>query len=116
MVKVETLKRCLTDRIDRRMGNVVNAVEDRIQNTFRTTPDNTIIPRIEKVVRSATLSGGQHAASFTAPSHQFLSNIVFTVLEAGLLALYRILSLFIALHTFLQFFRSFSLEVFPNRC
>ena len=41
-VNVQTLERCFTEGIDRKMGNIVDTVEDRIQNAILTAIDNII--------------------------------------------------------------------------
>ena len=43
---VKTLERCFNERIDRKMSNIVDTVEDRIQNSFLTTIDNIVAPNI----------------------------------------------------------------------
>ena len=67
-MNVQTLDRCLTDRIDREMGNFVDRVEDGIRNAILTAIDNVITMRIELAVRSINASSGRSATSVTANS------------------------------------------------
>ena len=60
---VQTLERCLTEKIDREKGNFVDTVEDRIQNMILTTIDNFNTPRIKLAVRSMGASSERDAAS-----------------------------------------------------
>ena len=60
------MERCFNEKIDRKMGSIVDAVEDRIQNAILTAIDNIITPRIELAVRSITASYGRDATSVTA--------------------------------------------------
>ena len=69
-VNVQTLERCFNERIDRKMINFVDAVEDRIQNAILTVIDNIITPRIEFAVRSENASSGRDATSVTANSER----------------------------------------------
>ena len=36
-VNVQLLERCFNEKIDRELGNIVDTVDDRIQNTISTT-------------------------------------------------------------------------------
>ena len=54
------------DKIGEEMGNIVDTVEDRIQNSFLTAIDDIIIPRIELAVGSINAFSGQDTASVTA--------------------------------------------------
>ena len=67
-VNVQTLERCLTDRIDRKMGKFAETVEGRIHNSVLTAIDNIIRASIELAVRSINASSGRDAASVTANS------------------------------------------------
>ena len=40
-ISVKTLERCFNERIDRKMSNIVDTVEDRIQNAILTAIDNS---------------------------------------------------------------------------
>ena len=51
-VNVQTLERSFNERIDNEMGNIVDTVEDRIQNTVLAAIDSNITPRIELAVIS----------------------------------------------------------------
>ena len=65
-VNVQTLLRCLNERIDRELGNITDTVEDRIQNAILTAVDKIIRSRIELAVRSINTSPGRDPASVTA--------------------------------------------------
>ena len=67
---VQTFERCLTDMIEREMGNFVGTVESRIQNAILTAIDNIITPRIELAVRSRNASSERDAASVTVNSER----------------------------------------------
>ena len=69
-VNVKTLERCLNERIDREMSNIVDTVEDRIQNAILSAIDNIIAPKIELAIRSINASSGRDVASVTANSER----------------------------------------------
>ena len=46
-VNVETLEKCFIERIDRKMSNIVDTVEDRIENATLTDIDSIVAPKIE---------------------------------------------------------------------
>ena len=68
LMNVKTLERCFNERIDREMGNIVDTVEDRIQNTILTAIDSNFIPKIELAIKSKNASSGRDAISVTANS------------------------------------------------
>ena len=45
-MSVKTLERCVNERIDREMSNIVDAVEDRIQNAFLAAIVNIVASKI----------------------------------------------------------------------
>ena len=57
-MNVQMWERCLSDSLDREMGNIVETVENRIQNAVLTAMDNIIDPSIELVVKSLYASSG----------------------------------------------------------
>ena len=69
-VNVKTLERCLNERIDREMSNIVDTVEDRIQNAILSAIDNIVAPKIELAIRSINASSGRDVASVTANSER----------------------------------------------
>ena len=69
-VNVQTLGKCFNGKIGRKLGNIVDTVEDRIQNANLNAIDNIITPRIELAVRSVNVSSGRDAASITANSER----------------------------------------------
>ena len=69
-VNVKTFERCFNEWIDREMGNIVDAVEDRIQNAILTAIDNVLTPRIEVAVRSKYASYTREATSVAANSER----------------------------------------------
>ena len=46
-VNVKTLERFFNEKIDRRMSNIVDTVEDRIQNATLIANDSIVAPKIE---------------------------------------------------------------------
>ena len=46
-VNLKILEWCFNERIDRKMSNIVDTVEDRIQNAILTVIDNIVAPKIE---------------------------------------------------------------------
>ena len=70
VTNVETLERCFNERIDRKMNNIVNTVEDRIQNAILTAIDNIIAPKIELAIRSINASSGRDVASVSVNSER----------------------------------------------
>ena len=69
-MNVQTLERCFNGRIDKEVGNFVDTVEDRFQNSILTVIDSSITPRIELAVRSVNASLRRDAASVTANSER----------------------------------------------
>ena len=69
-MNVKTLQRCFIERIDREMGNIVDTVEDRIQNTILTAIDNIVTPKIELAIRSINASSGRDATSVSPSSER----------------------------------------------
>ena len=69
-MSVKTLERCLNERIDREMSNIVDKVEDRIQNAILTAIDNIVAPKIELAIRSINASSGRDATSVSANSER----------------------------------------------
>ena len=60
--------KCLTDKIDEEMGNFVEPVENRIQNSILTAIDYVVTPRIELAVRPINAFSRWDAANFIANS------------------------------------------------
>ena len=60
---MKTLERCLSEKIDREMNNIVDTVEDRIQNAILTAINNVVTPKIELAIRSINASSGRDATS-----------------------------------------------------
>ena len=69
-MNVKTLERCFNERIDRKMSNIIDKVEDRIQNAILTAIDNTVAPKIEIAIRSINTSSGQDVTSASATSER----------------------------------------------
>ena len=69
-LNVVTLKRCFREKIDRKMGNFVDTVEDRIQDAHLTAIDNMIALKIELAIKSTSASSGRDATSVTANSER----------------------------------------------
>ena len=69
-VNMKTLERCFNKRIDREMSNIVDAVEDRVQNTILTAIHNIIAPKNELAIRSINSSSGRDVTSVTATSER----------------------------------------------
>ena len=69
-MSVETLERCLNERIDREMSNVVDTFEDRIQDAILAAVDNIVSPKIELAIRSINASSGRDATSVSANSER----------------------------------------------
>ena len=69
-LNVKTLERCFIERIDRKMNNIVETVEDRIQNAILTDKDNIVAPKIELAIRSINTSSGRDVTSVSANSER----------------------------------------------
>ena len=69
-MSVKTLERCLSERIDRKMSNIVDTVEDKIQNAILTAIDNIVAPKIELAIRSINASSGRDVTSMSANSER----------------------------------------------
>ena len=67
---MKTLKRCFSEKIDHKMSNVVDTVEDRIQNAILTAIDSIVPPKIELAIRSINESSRRDATSVTANSER----------------------------------------------
>ena len=68
MVNEKILERCFNERIDRKMNNIVDTVEDRIRNAILTAIDNIVAPKIELAIRPINASSGRDVTSVTANS------------------------------------------------
>ena len=66
VMSMKTLEKCLNERIDREMSNIVDTVEDRIQNAILTAIENTVAPKIELAISSISASSQQDATSVSA--------------------------------------------------
>ena len=69
-MSVKTLERCFNERIDRKMSNFVDTVEDRIQNAVLTAIENIVAPKIELAIRSINAFSGRDATSMSANSER----------------------------------------------
>ena len=69
-MNVKTLERCLNERIDREMIDIVDTVEDGIPNAIVTAIDNIVAPKIELAIRSINASSGRDVTSVTANSER----------------------------------------------
>ena len=69
-MSVKTLERCFNERIDRKMNNIVDTVEDRIHNAILTAIDNIVTPKIELAIRSINASSGRDVTSVSANSER----------------------------------------------
>ena len=49
-MSVKTLERCFNERIDREMGNIIDTVGDRIQNSILTAIDKIVALKIELAI------------------------------------------------------------------
>ena len=67
---VKTLERCFNERIDRKMSNIVDTIEDRIQNAILTAIDDIVAPKIELAIRSIKASSGRDVTSVSANSER----------------------------------------------
>ena len=68
VVNVKILERCFNGRVDRKMSNIKDTVEDRIQNAILTAIDNVVAPKIELGIRLKNASSGRDVTSVTAHS------------------------------------------------
>ena len=66
VVNVKTLERCLFERIDKDLGEIVDTIEDKIQNAILTAVDSIITPKIELAIRSINASSEREATSVMA--------------------------------------------------
>ena len=69
-LNVKTSERCFNERIDRKMNNIVETVEDRIQNAILTAIDNIVAPKIELAIRSINASSGRDVTGVSANSER----------------------------------------------
>ena len=69
-LNVKTSERCFIERIDRKMNNIVETVEDRIQNAILTAIDNIVAPKIELSIKSINASSGRDMTSVSANSER----------------------------------------------
>ena len=69
-MNVKTLERCLNERADWEMSNIVDTVGDRIQNAVLTAIDSIVAPKVELAIRSRNASSGRDATSVTANSER----------------------------------------------
>ena len=66
VVYVKTLERCFNEKIDREVGNIVDTVEDKIQNTILAAIDSEITLEIDLVIRSKNEPFGQDTTGVMA--------------------------------------------------
>ena len=69
-MNVKTFEICFNEMIDRRMNNIGDAVEYRIQNAVLTAIDSIVAPKIELAIRLPSASFGRDATSVTANSER----------------------------------------------
>ena len=69
-MNVKTLERCLNEKIDREMSNLIKTVEDRIQDASLTAIDNIFAPKTELAIRSINASCGRDATIVSANSER----------------------------------------------
>ena len=65
---IQTLERCLADKLDRDLGNIVETVLSIIQNVLSNAIDIIITPKFELAVELLIRSSERHAVSFIANS------------------------------------------------
>ena len=65
-MNMKTLERCLIERINKEVNNIVDTVEDRIQNAVFTAIDNIVAPEIELEIKSLKASSEQDVTSVAA--------------------------------------------------
>ena len=65
IANVKTSERYFNERTDRKMNNIVDRVEDRIQNLFFNAFDSIVAPKIKLAVRSINKSSGQDPTGVT---------------------------------------------------
>ena len=68
LLNVKTLERCFNERIDRKMGNILDTVENRIQKANLTAYGSIFTPKLGLAFSSIDASSGQDATSFMTNS------------------------------------------------
>ena len=69
-MSVKTLERCLNEKIDREMSNILDTVEDKIQIAILTAIDNIVAPKIELAIRSINASSGRDVTRMSVNSER----------------------------------------------
>ena len=69
-VKLKTLEKFFNETIDKKMSNIVDRIEVRIQNARLTAIDNIVDPKIELPIRSINASRGRDVTSVNANSER----------------------------------------------
>ena len=69
-VNMKTLERWFNENLDRKITNIVDTVEVRIQNAILTAIDNIIAPKNELAIRSINASSGRDVTGVTANSER----------------------------------------------
>ena len=69
-MSVKTLERCLNEKIDREMSNIIDTVEDRIQSAILTAIDDIVTPKFELAIRSINASSGRDVTSVSTNSER----------------------------------------------
>ena len=69
-MNVKASERCFSERIDKKMSNIVDTVEDRIQKAILTAIDNIVPPKIELAIRSINASSGRDVTSVSSNSER----------------------------------------------
>ena len=67
---MKTLDWYFNEKIDKKMTNIVDTVEDRIQNAILTAIDSIPAPKIEVAMRSKKASSGRDATSVMTNSER----------------------------------------------
>ena len=65
-MNVKPLERCFKERIGRKMCNIVDTVEARVQNAILSAIDSIVAAKIELAIRSLNACSGRDATSVTS--------------------------------------------------
>ena len=64
------MQRCLYDKVDKEMSNIVDLLEDWIQSAFLNALDNIVALKTELEIGSIDASSRRYVTSVTANSHR----------------------------------------------
>ena len=70
VVNVKTSEECFHERIDTKIGNIVDTVEDQVQNVISAAMDRIFTPKVDLAIRSINASSERDSTSVMGNSER----------------------------------------------